>query len=111
MHFKKLKYKFHNTLAGGTPALLGWLSLITTIFIFITIVLVKVIIENDNLSLIDIIWISLTRVLDPGIFGGDQGTWPYLIFLLFITLIGVLIFNTIIGMLTTSINKIISELK
>jgi len=81
MHFEKLKYKFHNTLAGNTPALLGWLSLITTIFIFITTILFKVTIEGDNLSLIDIIWISFTRVLDPGVFGEVQGTWAYLIVL------------------------------
>lgn len=111
MRIEKLKYKFHNTLAGGASALLGWLSLITFIFILITTVLVKATIEGKGLSFIDIVWISLTRVLDPGVIGGDQGTWPYLIVLLFITLMGVLIFSTLIGILTTSINKIILELK
>jgi len=111
MYLEKIKYRFHNTLAGGTPALLGWLSIITLIFIFITTALVKITTEGGDLSVIDIIWISLTRVLDPGVIGGDQGTWGYLLVLLFITLIGVLIFSTLIGILTTSINKIILELR
>ena len=58
MYLEKIKYRFHNTLAGGTPALLGWLSIITLIFIFITTALVKITTEGVDLSVIDIIWIS-----------------------------------------------------
>ena len=106
-----IKYKFHNTLSKGTVALIGWLTLISFIFIIITSILVKITVEGGNLSFLNIFWISLTRILDPGVIGGDAGSWAFLLILLFITLVGVLIFSTLIGILTTSIEGSIETLK
>jgi len=106
-----IKYKFHNTLSKGTIALIGWLTLISLLFIIITSILVKITVEGENLSFLNIFWISLTRILDPGVIGGDAGSWAFLLILLFITLVGVLIFSTLIGILTTSIEGSIETLK
>ena len=106
-----IKYKFHNTLSKGTIALIGWLTLISLLFIIITSILVKITVEGGNLSFLNIFWISLTRILDPGVIGGDVGSWAFLLILLFITLVGVLIFSTLIGILTTSIEGSIETLK
>ena len=106
-----IKYKFHNTLSRGTPALLSWLGIITIEFIALASIFVKVTVEGKKLSLINIIWISLTRVLDPGVIGGDTGSWPYLVVMLFITMVGVFIFSTLIGIVTTSINNSIQSLR
>ena len=106
-----IKYKFHNTLSKGTIALIGWLTLISLLFIIITSILVKITVEGGNLSFLNIFWISLTRILDPGVIGGDAGSWAFLLILLFITLVGVLIFSTLIGILTTSIEGSIETLK
>ena len=106
-----IKYKFHNTLSRGTPALLSWLGIITIGFIALASIFVKVTVEGKKLSLINIIWISLTRVLDPGVIGGDTGSWPYLVVMLFITMVGVFIFSTLIGIVTTSINNSIQSLR
>ena len=106
-----IKYKFHNTLSKGTIALIGWLTLISLLFIIITSILVKITVEVGNLSFLNIFWISLTRILDPGVIGGDAGSWAFLLILLFITLVGVLIFSTLIGILTTSIEGSIETLK
>ena len=78
-----IKYKFHNTLSKGTFALLVWLGIIAIGFIGLTSIFVKITVEGEKLSLIKILWISLMRVLDPGVIGGDTGSWAYLLILLF----------------------------
>ena len=56
-----IKYKFHNTLSKGTIALIGWLTLISLLFIIITSILVKITVEGGNLSFLNIFWISLNN--------------------------------------------------
>ena len=100
-----IKYKFHNTLTKGTISLIGWLVIISISFIFTTSILIELTVEGKKMSFLRALWISLMRIMDPGVMGGDEGSWSYLIILLFISLVGVLIFSTLIGILTTSINN------
>ncbi len=104
-----IQYKLQNILAKGTGALLSLLGLISIIFILITGLLVKFTPEGMNDSFIHIIWSSLMRTLDPGTMGGDEGSWPFLFSMLFITMVGIFIISILIGIITTGIeNSIIS---
>lgn len=106
-----IKFRFHKTLSKGTSALLSWLAFIAILFILVSSIFVKITIEDDSTPFTEIIWISLLRVLDPGIIGGDSGNWTFLIVLLLITLAGVFIFSTLIGIVTTSIDNSIASLR
>jgi Trk K+ transport system NAD-binding subunit len=106
-----LKYRFQNTLSKGTPALLGLLGIISLVFIIITTVLVKVTVDGSGIPVIEIIWMSLMRTLDPGTMGGDEGSWPFLLSMLFISVIGIFVLSVLIGIITTGIESSIVSLR
>ena len=106
-----LKYRFQNALSKGTPALLGLLGIISLVFIIITTVLVKVTVDGSDIPVIEIIWMSLMRTLDPGTMGGDEGSWPFLLSMLFISVIGIFVLSVLIGIITTGIESSIESLR
>jgi hypothetical protein len=44
------------------------------------------------------------RTIDPGNVGGDVGSWPFLLSMLAVTAGGILVFSTLIGVITSGIN-------
>jgi len=65
---------------------------------------------GDKLSFIEAAWLSLTRTLDSGTFGGDTG-WGFRFVMLGVTLGGVFIVSTLIGVLGNGIEGKIEELR
>jgi ion channel POLLUX/CASTOR len=53
----------------------------------------------------------LMRTLDAGTMGGDSGSWPYLISMFVITLGGVFVVSTLIGVLTSGIEGKLEEVR
>ncbi|MFH1049564.1 MAG: potassium transporter TrkA [bacterium] len=109
----KLRYSFENTLSAGAIGLIGWLALIT----FLCVVLAGLIIsfagitQTDSIELgfIEAMWQSITRMLDPGNFGGDTG-WTFRIIMLIVTISGVLLISVLIGIVSTAFRSKIDEL-
>jgi voltage-gated potassium channel Kch len=54
---------------------------------------------------------GLMRTLDAGTMGGDTGRWPFLFAILAVTLGGVFIVSTLIGVLTSGIEGKVEELR
>ena len=106
-----IKYKFHNTLSKGTIALLIWLGIISALLIILTSFFVKYAIGYENLPFIEIIWMALMRTLDPGTMGGDEGNWPFLLSMFFITMVGIFLISILIGIITTGIEAAIESLR
>ena len=107
----RIEYRLQNILARGTWALLSFLGIITVTFIFFTALIIKVTPEGASESFINLLWISLMRALDPGTMGGDEGSWGFLLSLLFITIIGIFILSVLIGIITTGIENAIESLR
>jgi len=110
----KLKYAFDNTMSKGTPAMIIWLGLFSiSIIIFATLVLVlfKIYPEGEEpLNFIEAFWQSMMRTLDPGTMGGDTG-WGFRIVQFFVTLGGIFIISTLIGVLSSGIEAILTKLR
>ncbi|MBX7219392.1 MAG: NAD-binding protein [Blastocatellia bacterium] len=111
---QRLRYEFDNTMAAGTIALIGWLGLLSLGLILIAsgfVILVGIKPEgNDNFGFIEAFWMSLLRTLDPGTMGGDAG-WGFRLVMLAVTMGGIFIVATLIGILTTGIESTIDELR
>jgi len=56
-------------------------------------------------------WMSLMRTLDPGTMGGDTGSWAFLAAMFGVTLGGIFIVSTLIGVLTSGIEGKLEELR
>jgi len=105
-----LRYKFDNVMSKGLLTLMLWLGIFTVIIIlFIAGIVVLLGIKPqgyEELGFISAFWLSLMRTLDPGTMGTDTG-WPFRIVMLLVTLIGIFVVSTLIGLVSNSIlNKI-----
>jgi hypothetical protein len=112
---ERLRYAFDNTMAKGTLALIAWLAILSLgIILLATVIAVALQIRpNDadgDLGALEVGWMSLMRTLDPGTMGGDSG-WGFRVTMLMVTLGGIFIVGTLIGVLTTGIQGTIERLR
>lgn len=113
----RFRYWFDNVMARGTIALMGLLALASLVFIAI-IAAVVVIFQlfppleagADKPDFGEIIWGNLMRTLDSGTMGGDEGwafRWPMLI----VTIGGVIIVASLIGIISSAFDSKVDELR
>ena len=113
----RFRYFFDNTMSKGPIALILWLFVLS--IILIAAVSAVVILTNiappsedgAKLGFLQIAWMGLMRTLDAGTMGGDTGSWPFLISMFAITLGGVFVVSTLIGVLTSGIEQKVDELR
>jgi voltage-gated potassium channel Kch len=108
----RLRYWFDNTMSRGPVALIAWLFLVSVLIITVLSgAVVALGLDPDHRGFIQLAWAGLMRTLDAGTMGGDQGSWSFLIVMLLITLGGIFIVSTLIGILTTGIEAKLDELR
>lgn len=116
---ERLRYWFDNWMARGPIALMALLGLATVVFVAVlgTIawIVLTLIGDGGNLgdereSPLDLIWRSLMRTLDPGTMGGDTG-WPFRIMMLIVTIGGLVIVASLIGIVSGAFDSKVEELR
>ena len=112
---ERIRYAFDNTMAKGTLALIAWLAVLSIgVILLATMVAVGLRIRpghsDEDLTAGEVAWMSLMRTLDPGTMGGDSG-WAFRATMLLVTLGGIFIVGTLIGVLTTGIQGTIERLR
>lgn len=112
----RVRYTFDNMMSRGASAQIIGLGIITLLFILgmaaiVTFSGVTAAGDGSGPDLNEMIWRSLLRTLDPGTMGGDQGSPPFLGMMLLVTLGGIFIVSTLIGVLTSGIENKIDELR
>ena len=113
----RLRYAFDNYMARGTIALI--LGLFVLSLLIIIAVTVAVLIsgtlrdssETSGLDFAELFWRSLLRTLDPGTMGGDTGSVLFVLSMLLVTLGGIFIVATLIGIISTGIEGKLDELR
>ena len=109
----RMRSWFDATMDRGTPALVGWLGLASLVLIAVItglVVLLTPLGGGHDGGILTVAWMSLLRTLDPGTMGADQGGPIFLVLMLMVTIGGILIVSSLIGVLTTGINNRITEL-
>ena len=111
---ERLRYAFDNTMSKGPIALIGWLAVLSLVVIVAAAIFVTIFgiapEGSENLGFFEASWLSLMRTLDAGTMGGDVG-WGFRIVMFGVTLGGVFIISTLIGVLTTGIETKVEELR
>ncbi|WP_242454625.1 CASTOR/POLLUX-related putative ion channel [Bailinhaonella thermotolerans] len=103
----------------GTPALIGWLGLLSAGMIILVAGLTWLFARDDayagmaeqDHSWWRLLWINLMRAMDPGAVAGDSGGVVFLGLMLLISLGGIFIMSSLIGVLTTGLENRIFELR
>lgn len=111
----RLKYRFDNALSRGPSVVIGWLGFITigiVVLVGLLVALARVdgVSGGEPVGVVEGVWQSLTRVVDAGTFVGDT-TWPARIIGLLITLAGIFIAGSLIGLIASAVDQQISELR
>jgi ion channel POLLUX/CASTOR len=110
----RIKYSFDNTMSRGASALVMWLGLLSLLVVLgagMIIVLFGIApAGEESLDFLEGAWRSMMRTLDPGTMGGDQG-WSFRILEFFVTVGGILIISTLIGVISSGIETILSTLR
>jgi ion channel POLLUX/CASTOR len=103
---QRVRYAFDNSLSRGPVALIGWLALLSAVVVVTgaaMIVLLGVAPEGgEDLSPAEAAWQAMMRALDAGGVGGDVG-WGFRAVMLVVTIGGLFIVSTLIGVLTAGI--------
>lgn len=114
LFLKTVRYKFDNLMSRGVIALIGWLGLISLALVGAAAIVISIIgigqEGEDAPGFIEAAWLSLMRTLDPGTMGGDTG-WGFRIIMLMVTLGGIFIVSTLIGLLSSGISSKIEDLR
>ncbi|HNW89459.1 MAG TPA: NAD-binding protein [Bacteroidales bacterium] len=110
----RFRYAFDKTMSKGTPALIMWLALLSVLLVLV-IATISVIIGvapegEEKMGFIESAWRSLMRTLDAGTMGGDAG-WSFRILMLFVTIGGIFIVSTLIGVLSSGIEAKLEYLR
>ncbi len=111
---QKFQYWFDNYMSRGTIALIGGLAVISLLVIFAAAAIIRVgsvAMEGESTpSFFEAAWLSLMRTLDAGTMGGDTGIGFRLI-MLSVTLGGIFIVSTLIGVLSNGLEDRLEELR
>jgi ion channel POLLUX/CASTOR len=110
----RLRYRFDTAMSRGTGIVILWLAGITFGLVFAAALVLTVFgigVNDDKApSLLERFWQSLLRILDPGTFSGDAG-WPLRITMLLVTLLGVLIGGSLIGLIVAAVDSKVEQLR
>jgi voltage-gated potassium channel Kch len=110
----RLRYRFDTVMSRGTGIVILWLAGITFGLVFVAALVLTIfgigINEDKTPSLLERFWQSLLRILDPGTFSGDAG-WPLRITMLLVTLLGVLIGGSLIGLIVAAVDSKVEQLR
>ena len=110
----RLRYGFDTSMSAGPIALIGWLAVLSLIVIVIAALLLvglQVAPEGQPpASFAESLWGSLMRSMDAGTVAGDTG-WGFRIIGLLVTIAGIFIFSTLIGVLSSGIEGKLEQLR
>jgi len=113
---QRFQYFFDNFMSKGTIALIGGLGLISLLLILLAGLVISLggrLLApegSEGLGFVEAAWESLMRTLDAGTMGGDTG-WGFRIIMLLVTLGGIFIVSTLIGVLTAGVEGKLEELR
>lgn len=108
----RVRYEFDNMMAKGPAALIGWLALFSATTIFLIASIVRIFgLDPEGRGIMQLAWAGLMRTLDSGTMGGDTGGWPFLFAMLVMTLVGIFVVSTLIGILITGLEGKMEELR
>ncbi len=111
---RRMRYRFDNVLSRGTWAVLLWLGLATLLAILLSSLLLTVfdvtLAGSEDTSWPEDFWQSLLRTIDPGTMASDVG-WGRRVLALVVTLFGVLIAGTLIGIIASGVEQRIEAMQ
>ena len=111
---QKLRYYFDNTLASGSSAIMAWLAVVSVLLVILfgAVYSITGINQPDSagMGFLEAMWQALMRSVDSGAVAGDVG-WAFRLVGLLVTIGGIFILSTLIGVLTAGLESKLEALR
>lgn len=111
----KLNYKFDDFVSRGTISMiygLGVLSFVVIAIFGVSLLWFGLHPDHDNdFTIFESLWVNLTHVLDPGVLGNHEENWPFRLFMMATTFLGLVIISTLIGLVSNGILTKMDDLR
>lgn len=111
----RAKYKFDNYVSKGTASMIyGLIVFSIAVIAFFGVLLLLFGLHPDSdgdFTIFESIWVNLTHVLDPGVLGNHEENWPFRLFMMMTTMLGLVIISTLIGLVSNGILVKMEELR
>jgi voltage-gated potassium channel Kch len=113
---QRFQYWFDNFMSRGTVALIGGLAIVSLVIICLAAAIITIGGQlvapdgTDTPTFLEAAWMSLMRTLDAGTMGGDAG-WGFRAIMLLVTIGGIFIVSTLIGILSNGLEDQIDRLR
>ena len=111
---QRASYWFDTFMASGTLGLIVGLAAVSAAVIFVAALVINlggIALEGDDVpGIAEAAWMSLMRTMDAGTIGGDTG-YGFRAVMLVVTLIGIFIFSTLIGILSSGLEAKLDSLR
>ncbi len=114
----KLKYKFDTFVSKGTMNMIKGLAIVTLVFVVLFALSLLALglhpdhqILNNDFGIFESIWVNLTHMLDPGTVGEHEDNWPFQSFMMFVTILGLVIISALIGLVSNGILTKLEDLR
>lgn len=109
--FDRLRYEFDNTMSRGPIMLMGWLALGTVLLVAVaTVVALALHATSDQMGPTAVFWNVLFQTLTPNPVDPANPT-QFLLIMLFVTIASLLVVSILIGILSTTIQGKLEELR
>lgn len=110
---ERFRYFFDNTMARGPIAMIAWLALITVIMVLVAagvLMLIGTTVGDGPPDFLENFWLSAMHSIDAGTLAGDAG-WPLRFVMTIVTIGGIFIVSTLIGVLSSGLEARLDELR
>ena len=110
----RARYAIDNALARGVSTVAAWLGLLTVAIVVVAAVILQVfgieVEPGKRAGFFEGVWLSLQRTLDAGTGGGDEGV-AFRAVSLFVTLGGIFVVTSFIGLMANGIDQKLEQLR
>ena len=108
----RMRYRLDLLISKGSIALISSLVLISALLILFVSFLVFISgVDPEKRGFLEITWAGLMRTLDTGTLSGDTGSWAFLLAMFVLTMVGVFMVGSFIGLLITGIEGKLEQLR
>ena len=91
---------------------LGIFSLVMITFFAMVLLFIGLHPDHDNnFSIFESIWVNMTHMLDPGVLGNHEENWPFRLFMMVVTFLGLVVISTLIGLVSNGILTKLDDLR
>ncbi len=113
----RLRYRFDQFMSRGPRSVMLGLFLVSAAFVLLfAVVMIAFGITGDSPDggapgLPQLLWTNTLHLIDPGNIGDDEGALPFMVLMFLMSLVGIIIFSTLIGALNQSLQDTFERLR